>query len=98
MVTDYVADRGGFLMVFHQPFDLYYWFVNVFAGSLPMFLAIAFITIAVLSAMFRFSVLLVGLFFALFVVMLSVATGEIYILVLLIFALIIGWIVSRLFR
>lgn len=83
-------------MVWHQPFDLYYWFVNVFAGSLPMFLAIALLVIASITAMFRMSTLITGVLFLTFILMMSVAiTGTYYIVALFLVALIIGWAVAR---
>jgi hypothetical protein len=82
-------------MAYHQPFDLYYWFVNVFAGNITMFLAIAFFVIASLTAMFRMPTIIVGVFFALFIIMLSVITGTLNILVLLIIGLIVGWVFTR---
>ena len=82
-------------MGFHQPFDLYYWFVNVFAGSLEIFLAIAFVTIAFLSGTFRMPPIITGVSFALFVVMLGVISGNLLLLVLIIIAIIIGWIFAR---
>lgn len=87
-------------MAWHQPFDLFYWWVNVFAGSLNMFLAIAFLIIAMLSGMFRFPTMITGIMFALFIVMLSAALSvtSFYILVLFILALIVGWSLARLLK
>jgi hypothetical protein len=85
-------------MTWHLPFDLYYWFVNVLAGSLTLFLAIAFLVIASMAAMLRMPTIMVGMFFALFVTMLSIMTGTIYILVLLVAAVIVGWLVVRLIK
>lgn len=85
-------------MAWHSPFDLYYWFVNVFAGNMTIFLAIAFIVIASMAAMFRMPAMIVGLFFSMFIIMLSVSTGNLVILVLVIIGLIIGWSLSRLMK
>lgn len=85
-------------MAWHQPFDLYYWFVNVFAGSMTMFLAISFLIIAMMAAMFRMSVLVIGIVFTLFMILLAAVTGEMYILVIMVAGLIIGWSVSRIIR
>ena len=82
-------------MAFKEPFDLYHWFVNVFAGSVEMFLAISFITIAVLSGIFRMPTLVTGVSFALFVIMLGIISGNLLILALIIAAIIIGWIFAR---
>ena len=48
-------------MAWHQPFDLYYWFVNVFAGSQELFLAIAFLCVAILAGMFRMPTIITGI-------------------------------------
>ena len=85
-------------MAFHNPFDIQYWFVNVLAGDMTIFLAIAFLVIAALSAMFRMSSLVTGLMFMLFVIMLSVYTGSLVILVFIILGLIIGWSLTRLLK
>ena len=85
-------------MTFHQPFDLYYYFVNVFAGNMTIFLAISFMAIAVLGGMFRMSGMVIGSIFALFVIMLVVYLGNLYLIVVVIVALILGWTLSRLFR
>lgn len=85
-------------MAWHQPFDLYYWFVNVFAGSMTMFLAIAFLVIAVLAATFRMPTIIIGMAFALFIIMLAAFTGNLFILVIIVIALVVGWAISRFFR
>jgi len=85
-------------MGFHLPFDLYYWFVTVFAGGLPIFLAISFLAIAVLAGMFRMPTIITGISFALFIIMLGAITGNLAILVYIGAALIIGWSIARLFR
>lgn len=85
-------------MAWHNPFDLYYWFVNVFAGSMPIFLAIAFLFVASMSALFRMPTIITGIFFSLFIILLSAVTGNLYVLVILVIALVIGWSIARLFR
>lgn len=85
-------------MTFHQPFDLHYWFVNVFAGDMTIFLTIAFIAIAVIGGMFRMGGPLMGSIFALFVVMFALYLGNIYLIVIVIVALVLGWTLSRFFR
>ena len=85
-------------MVWHSPGDLQYWFLNVFAGDITIFLAIAFIFIAAMTAMFRMPTIITGLMFALFVIMLSVYTGSLAILVLVVLGLIIGWSLTRLLK
>lgn len=85
-------------MVWHSPGDLYFWWVNVFAGSMTMFLAIAFLVIAILAGMFRMPTLIVGVMFGLFIIMLSAYTGTLVLVVLLIAGISIGWIIARFFR
>lgn len=85
-------------MAWHQPFDLYYWFVNVFAGSITLFLAISFLVIGALAGMFRMPTIVTGIMFGMFVIMLSAYTGTLYILVLLVIAMIIGWTIARLLK
>jgi len=83
-------------MAWHQPFDLYYWLVNVFAGSLQMFLAIAFLVIAVMAGMFRMPTIIVGIMFALFIVIEAAIVGNLYIVALFVLALVFGWSMARL--
>lgn len=85
-------------MAWHPPFDLYHWFVNVFAGDINVFLAVSFIVIAALAGMFRMAGTVVGAVFGLFVILLSVYMGSITLLVVVIVALILGWLIARLFR
>lgn len=86
-------------MVYHSPFDLYYWFVTVFAGSMTMFMAIAFLFIAMMGAMFRMPALIVGISFALFVIMMATYFGVgLLIIVMVIAAFAIMWVLSRLIR
>lgn len=85
-------------MSFHSPFDLQYWFVNVLAGSMTLFLAIAFLVIAALAGMFRMPNIITGVMFGLFIIMLSAYTGTLYLLVILVAALLIGWWIARLFK
>lgn len=84
--------------MYHSPFDLAYWFVNVFAGNMIIFLAIAFAVIAGMSAMFRMPNVITGLFFLLFLIMLSVTVGNLYIAALFILAIVVGWAISKLFK
>jgi hypothetical protein len=78
-------------MGFHQPFDLYYFFVNVFAGNLTIFLTISFAVIAAMAGMFRMPNIITGVFLALFIIMLGVTSGNLLVLVLLVAGIIIGW-------
>jgi hypothetical protein len=85
-------------MSFVSPFDLYTIFVLWFAGNTTIFLAIAFAVIAAMSAMFRMPNLMTGVMFLLFILMIGILAGNIYILAILILAIVVGWTISRLFK
>ena len=85
-------------MAFHSPFDLYYWFVQTFAGNMTIFLAISFILIASMTAMFRMTGSIAGIMFGLFVILLAAYVGNIYLLIIVVAAIIVGWTLSRLFK
>ena len=84
--------------MYHSPFDLMYWFVNVLAGNMTIFLTIAFGVIAIMSGRFRMPNIITGFAFLLFVIMLSVTVGNLYIFALFILAIVVGWIVARFFK
>ena len=42
-------------MVYHEPLDLQYWLVNVFAGSYETFFIISLLALAILAIKFRMS-------------------------------------------
>lgn len=85
-------------MVWHSPFDLQYWFVNVLAGDMTMFLAIAFLVIAVMAGMFRMPTIITGVMFALFIILLAVETQTLILLVILVIAVVVGWSIARYFK
>ena len=85
-------------MVWHSPFQLDYWLVNVLAGDMTIFLALAFLTIGAISAMFRMPTIITGLMFGVFIVMLAAHTGNLIIIVLAVIGLIIGVIATRLIK
>lgn len=85
-------------MSWHSPFDIYYWLVNVLAGSVTLFLALSFLVISALAGMFRMPTIITGLMFGLFIILLSVYAGTFYILLLFVIALIIGWTLVRLIK
>ena len=85
-------------MVWHSPFDLQYWFVNVLAGDMTMFLAIAFLVIAVMAGMFRMPTIITGVMFALFIILLAVETQTLILLVILVIAVVVGWSIERYFK
>ena len=85
-------------MAFVKPFDFYTWWVNTFAGDMQIFLAIAFLVMAGLAGYFRMATLTFGMLFALFVIILAPYVGGIYVLVIIIVGLILGWWIARMFR
>lgn len=85
-------------MAWHSPFDLYYWFVNVFAGDLTVFFAIAFLVIAALAGMFRMPSSVTGISFALFITLMAVHVGSIFLLIVVIIAILLALTLARLFR
>lgn len=86
------------MVAWHSPWDLQFWFVNVLAGNMTLFLAMAFIVIAILAGMFRMPTIITGFFFGLFIIMLAVQTGNLFLLVVVVAAIIIGWSIARFFR
>lgn len=78
-------------MAFHLPFELDYWLINVLAGDLNIFLAIAFILIGIGSIKFGFPTIVTIFSFGLFIFMLSVMFGGYLIVGLIFIAIIIGW-------
>ena len=82
-------------MAYHSPFDLYYWFVNVFAGNELIFIAIAFLVMAMIAGMFRMPTIIFGMLFAAFVLMIGIMTGNLYILILFVVGVIVTLIYMR---
>jgi len=81
-----------------QPLDLYTNLVTTFAGNITIFIAIAFLLIAGLSAMFRMTNIIVFISFGLFVIMLSAYMQSIALIVLIVAGLAIGWGLSKLWK
>jgi hypothetical protein len=86
------------MAVWHSPGDLYYWFVTVFSGDLTIFFGIMLIVIAGLAGMFRMSPLVTGISFSLFAILMSAYIGNIYLLVIVIVALSLGWTIARIYN
>lgn len=86
-------------MVFTNPLDLETWLVGTFAGSIPIFVALAFIVIAGLAAYFRMpnSIMIISL--ALFTLVLGTYTGDVFVLLAIFVALAAGtaiaWLIKR---
>lgn len=86
-------------MAFAQPFDLYYWFVTTFSGNTTIFIAIAFLFIAVLSAYFRMPNIVTLCSFALFsgIVLIEIS-GDLWILSLILAGIFFAWSLSRVIK
>ena len=85
-------------MAIHSPLELYYWFVTVLSGDITIFIALAFIAIAAFSAMFRMPNIIMFICFGVFIIMLSVYLQALYILILLVAGLGIGWVITRIWK
>lgn len=84
-------------MAFNEPFNLYHWFVNVFAGSLEIFFAISFLFIAVMAGMFRMPTMIVGVFFSLFVITIAYISN-LDVLAVVMIGLVVGYIFATWFK
>lgn len=62
-------------MVWHEPLELQYWFVNVFAGSPTLFYFIAFMAIGALCGTFRMNNLMTAVVFIIFLSIMTLNTG-----------------------
>jgi len=84
-------------MAFIEPLNLYYWLVTTFSGNLTIFLALAFLVIAALSAMFRMPNIITFVGVGLFIIMLSTFVGNILILFLVVAGIVIFWQLAKMF-
>ena len=89
-----MADCLGFL----QPLDLECIFVNTFAGSMDIFIAVAFFGIAILSGMFKMMNMSVAIMFGLFAIVMSNFIGGFYLLAILLFGMVIALWLSRMVK
>ena len=85
-------------MTYTAPLDLYYWFVTFFAGNITIFMAIAFLSIALLASKFRMPGSITMIMFAIFIIMLSIYLQLAYLLVIIIGGLVVGYLLSKLFK
>ena len=85
-------------MAYHSPFDLYYWFVQVFAGSKEIFFIIALIIIAMIAGTFRMASNVVAIMFGLFTVIFAIYTQQYYLLVIIATGLFLWWALTRFFK
>ena len=83
-------------MVLHQPFEISYWFVNVFSGSTDIFVLISCLVILWLCSLFRMQM---GTFLLLFVVYSAIlaawGVNAILIILILILGPVLFWITRR---
>jgi hypothetical protein len=83
-------------MALHQPLDLEYWLINVFSGSIEIFVVVSLFIMTSMAGFFKMSNLLYGMFIILFSVILA-ANGfnAILILAILVLAPILFWWIRR---
>lgn len=85
-------------MAIHSPFDLEYWFLQVFAGTTEIFMAIAFLAIALVSGRLGLPNVVTFTGFAIFIMMLPAYALGLPILAVLVIGLIIGFLLSRIWK
>lgn len=85
-------------MTIHQPLDLEYWFVNVFAGSFDIFLFLLVILIAGLAAKFRMSNLSFGIILLCMAILLSISYPWLLVLAISLTGLGVYYTFTKLFR
>lgn len=78
------------------PFDLHTLFVNVFAGTTVLFIGIALLVIAALSAKYRLPVMAAGMLFALFAVVMMPWAPWLYFLAVIFVGLTVFYTIARL--
>lgn len=83
---------------FLQPLDLQCIFVNTLAGSMNIFIALAFFGIAILAGMFKMLNMTVVIIFGLFAIVMSNFIGGFYLLVMLIFGMVIALWISKMVK
>ena len=85
-------------MAFHSPLDLQYWFLQVFAGTTEIFMAISFLAIGILSGKFGFPNVVTFSMFAMFILMLFAYSTGLPIIMVIILGLVIGFTLARIFK
>jgi hypothetical protein len=87
-------------MVWTEPLNLEYWFVNVLSGSPNIFIFIAFLSIATVAAFFRMLNSAVMIMFLLFAVIMSgfVNVSGIYLIIILLAGLITAYSISKIVK
>lgn len=83
-------------MVLHQPFELEYWFVNVFSGSLDIFLLVSVLMLTILCSKFKLQMSAFMVLLVTFAAIIAATTSDLLLVVLiLILAPILFWITRR---
>lgn len=85
-------------MVFVVPLNFEYWFITFLAGSTGVFLALMFVAIAGLSAMFRMPMSVTLSSFALFSAIMWFRFGDLLVLTIVLASLFVFWGLARLFK
>lgn len=84
-------------MVFHNPLDLEYWLINVFAGSVDIFVFLSFIAISGLAAYFRMPNMVTAIMFVIFGIFMSSYIGGLYLVLVLLSGLVTFYSISKIF-
>ena len=85
-------------MTIIAPFNLSYLLINVFAGSSMIFIGIALLAIAAFAGKMRMPNVIFGMIIALFGILMMSYAGWLYVIVLIVGGLLMGYVLSRLQR
>lgn len=86
-------------MAFNLPFDLQFWFVNNLAGTLGIFIAIAFLFMGIVSAYFKMPNSVTLMMFILFPAIFAVHIGQgLLALVIIVLGIVVYSIFSRIIK
>ena len=88
------ADCTGFI----EPLNLECWLVNVFAGTMDIFIFIALIFIAGMGARFRMLNSTLLIMFALFAIIMAQFMTGIYFLAVLLVGLFVSWSIGKIVK
>lgn len=83
---------------FIQPLDLECIFVNTLAGSMDIFIGIAFLTIAILAGKFRMVSIGIALMYGLFIILMSVIFNGWLLILLLLLGIAIAFAFSKIVK
>lgn len=85
-------------MTFIEPLDLYSIFVPLFAGSMQIFLYIAFLVIAAMAARFRMPTEIAMIMFGLFGIFMASYAQDLFFLVIVVAGMAVFYSVGRLVK